>query len=113
MLEFKKELEFSKLDIDTSYMFDIMFNIETEYVMRKGIEYKLAYVVATKSDQDSKIDLCLNIITGKDGYCTYSSDEELDEFENSSIMRKEIEEYLEKNIDEIKYTDQERIQGWC
>lgn len=108
IFKLKKETDFDKLFIDTSYVFDVMFWVETEWIKNtKGDEFYLKDIVATRTREDSGITMLLNVSKTEDD-CE-SHQESIEQFENGLEIKQQILELLEENMSEIKYTIKDRI----
>lgn len=103
ILDFKKNTEFDKIFIDTSYVFDVIFWVNTEWIKDiKGQKHHLRNIVATQFNNNERIYISLNI--ANDEYDCQAHQEPTEFFENGSIIKQEILNFIKKHIDEIKYT---------
>ena len=108
MLEFRKEIDFDKLYIDTDYIFDIIFWVDTEWIEdTKGNLVHLRNVIATQRDSNENIEIMLNIADDEDACDAHQ--ENMDYFKNGKEIENQILDYVKKYIDEIKYTQEDKI----
>jgi len=107
MLKFKKDTNFDKLFINTSYVLDIIFWVETEWINdTKGNKLHLRNVVATQFKEDEEIQILLNVAEDEDS-CD-ANQEPMEYFENGLDIRQQIVEFIKKHLEEIKYTIKDR-----
>ena len=100
MIKFKNYLDFEKLYINTGYIFDVSIEVNTSKIIdRQGKEYLLNNIIATKRNKKSEIEILLNVTENESEY--YQID--VDQFKDSDILKTEIINYINDNINELSY----------
>lgn len=108
MLKFKNDTEFDKLFIDTNYIFDVIFWVETEWInYLEGNKLHLRNVVATQFKEKEEIQILLNV--AEDEASCNADQLPIEEFENGLEIKQQILEFLSEHIEEIKYTIKDKI----
>lgn len=107
ILDFGKQINFQKIDIDMGYVYDVNIWVKTDWVKDlKGNIWNLRNIVATQREEYGDIDILLNVATDEDA-CDPSI-EKLSLFDNSEEIRQEVLTYIQDNIEQIKYTKVDR-----
>lgn len=108
LLQFKENTNFDKLFINTEYVFDVIFWVETELVKDiKGTEYHLRNVVAVQKQENGPIEILLNVAS--DANACDPDQQPIENFENGLEIQQQILDFLKEHIVEIKYNIKDRI----
>lgn len=108
MLKLKNDTDFDKLFINTNYIFDVIFWVETEWINDlQGNRLHLRNVVATQFKENEEISILLNVAEDEDS-CN-ADQVPIEEFENGLEIKQQILEFLNKHMEEIKYTVKDKI----
>jgi len=97
LLQFKENTNFDKLFINTEYVFDVIFWVETELVKDiKGTEYHLRNVVAVQKQENGPIEILLNVAS--DANACDPDQQPIENFENGLEIQQQILDFLKEHI---------------